>query len=140
VGDHVTFVGVIFAVAKAVNAELAWIVPRHHRCPGRDSDRGVTALQSSPRPSVHQTRKIREASAESIENQLRRSAVEADNREFHRCVHGYEVPPRCITTTPQYAPSCPAETRGTAMVQIVHSLRDGSRCQSEVSRATRTKQ
>ena len=79
VGDEEAVVGVVGAVAEAVDAQVARRPARHHAGPGRDRDRRHHRLEATVGTGVCERREGGQLVAEATEHEARLGAVEADD-------------------------------------------------------------
>ena len=74
-------VGVVDAVAEAVDAERAGVLAGRHAHPGRHGDRRDDALQPAVAAGLHQAADVRQPLV--AEEQLGGGAVESDDQDLH---------------------------------------------------------
>ena len=85
--DRQAVVGGVLAIAEPVDPEMARRRPGHRAGPRRDGDRRRDAREIAPHPPLHQRMDVGRLGGEVAEQQLRRSAVQADDRDPRRVGH-----------------------------------------------------
>ena len=80
-GDAQAAVGMVEAVAEAVNAERAGVLAGRHAHPGGDGDRRDDALEPAVSAHLHQAPNVRQVLE--AEEQLRGGAVEPQDEDLH---------------------------------------------------------
>ena len=83
-GDVAAIVTVIFPIAKAVEAERARILAARHAAPGGNCDGRSSAFQVAVDAAIHQPAKIGKLMPPAVKQQLRRGAIQTDDKNAFR--------------------------------------------------------